>query len=169
MEFSLKIAYGEFLLTSTGSVRHKKWIENMGKTYWVYIVKCSDGSFYTGSTSNIEKRLSEHQNGVIKGYTSSRRPVKLVFSECFESAYDAVSAERQIKGWRREKKMTQIFNTSILDKRFSFVLSSSKDGVLLQRNSQNFTSVILSSSKDGVLSQDNLHRIPPHFPSSSSG
>ena len=71
-------------------------------------MKCSDGSFYTGSTSNIEKRLSEHQNGVIKGYTSSRRPVKLVFSECFKSAYDAVSAERQIKGWRREKKIALI-------------------------------------------------------------
>ena len=80
----------------------------MSKTYWVYILKCSDGSFYTGSTSNIEKRLSEHQNGTIKGYTSKRRPVKLVFSEHFESVYDAISAERQIKGWRRTKKIALI-------------------------------------------------------------
>ena len=80
----------------------------MSRTYWVYIVKCSDGSFYTGSTSNIEKRLSEHQNGAIKGYTSKRRPVKLIFSEFFESVYDAISAERQIKGWRRAKKIALI-------------------------------------------------------------
>lgn len=80
----------------------------MSKTYWVYILKCSDGSFYTGSTSDIEKRLSEHQNGLIKCYTRSRRPVKLVFSEYFERAYDAISAERQIKGWRRAKKKALI-------------------------------------------------------------
>ncbi len=76
----------------------------MGKTYWVYILKCIDGSYYTGSTSNLEKRLSEHQQGAIPGYTHKRRPVKLVFSDCFEEVYDAISAERQIKGWTRAKK-----------------------------------------------------------------
>ena len=80
----------------------------MAKTYWVYILKCSDGSFYTGSTSDIEKRISEHENGLIKGYTSSRRPVKLVFSDYFDRVYDAISAERQIKGWRRAKKIALI-------------------------------------------------------------
>ena len=74
------------------------------KTYWVYILKCSDGSYYTGSTSDIEKRISEHQQGTIKGYTKNRRPVKLVFSDYFEDAYNAISAERQIKGWTRAKK-----------------------------------------------------------------
>jgi predicted GIY-YIG superfamily endonuclease len=76
----------------------------MGKTYWVYILKCSDGSYYAGSTSNIEKRLSEHKLGAIPGYTHKRRPVKLVFSDYFEEVYDAISAERQIKGWSRAKK-----------------------------------------------------------------
>ena len=80
----------------------------MAKTYWVYILECSDGSFYTGSTSDIEKRISEYENGLIKGYTSSRRPVKLVFSDYFDRAYDAISAERQIKGWRRAKKIALI-------------------------------------------------------------
>jgi len=74
------------------------------KTYWVYILKCSDDSYYTGSTSDIEKRLSEHQQGLIKGYTQKRRPVKLVFSQYFEDVFDAISAERQIKGWSRAKK-----------------------------------------------------------------
>ncbi len=76
----------------------------MGKTYWVYILKCSDGSYYTGSTSNIEKRVSEHQQGSILGYTNKRRPVELVFSEFFDDVYNAISAERQIKGWSRAKK-----------------------------------------------------------------
>jgi putative endonuclease len=74
------------------------------KSYWVYILKCSDDSYYTGSTSNIEKRLSEHKQGLIKGYTYSRRPVELVFSEYFNNVNDAISAERQIKGWSRSKK-----------------------------------------------------------------
>ena len=74
------------------------------KTYWVYILKCSDGSYYTGSTSNIEKRVSEHNNGGVKGYTFKRRPVELVFSEYFEDVYDAISAERKIKDWTRVKK-----------------------------------------------------------------
>jgi len=76
----------------------------MSKTYWVYILKCSDGSYYTGSSSNIEKRISEHQQGAIKGYTSNRRPVELIFSEYFDDVHNAISAERQIKGWSRAKK-----------------------------------------------------------------
>ena len=74
------------------------------KTYWVYILKCADGSYYTGSTSNLEKRLSEHEKGLIPGYTKSRRPVGLVFSQYFEDVFYALSAERQIKRWSRVKK-----------------------------------------------------------------
>jgi len=76
----------------------------MPKTYWVYILKCSDESYYTGSTSNLEKRISEHQNGLIKGYTSKRLPIELVFSEYFDDVYNSLTAERQIKGWTRAKK-----------------------------------------------------------------
>lgn len=60
------------------------------KTYWVYILECKDGSFYTGSTSNLEKRISEHNFGAIEGYTKSRRPVKLGFpniSKMFNMQY----------------------------------------------------------------------------------
>jgi len=80
----------------------------MNKTFWVYILKCSDNSFYTGSTSNLEKRLSEHQLGNIKGYTHTRRPVELVFSDMFSDYYEAFSAEQQIKGWNRSKKQALI-------------------------------------------------------------
>jgi putative endonuclease len=74
------------------------------KTYWVYILLCSDSSYYTGSTSNLEKRLSEHQNGLIEGYTKNRRPVELVFYEYYQDVNEALVAERQIKGWNRKKK-----------------------------------------------------------------
>jgi putative endonuclease len=72
---------------------------------YVYILRCADGSYYAGTTrDNLEKRINEHQAGAFDGYTAYRRPVTLVFYEVFEQIEDAVSAERQIKGWRREKK-----------------------------------------------------------------
>jgi putative endonuclease len=57
-----------------------------------------------GSANDLERRLSEHQTGAYGGYTSTRRPVELVWSEAFERATDAIAAERQIKGWSRAKK-----------------------------------------------------------------
>jgi predicted GIY-YIG superfamily endonuclease len=72
--------------------------------HFVYIVKCSDNSYYVGSTSDLARRLSEHQNGVAKGYTLSRRPVTLVWSSEFLTEHDAFVFERQVKGWSRAKK-----------------------------------------------------------------
>ena len=80
----------------------------MSKTYWVYILKCVDDSFYTGSTSNIEKRISEHKNRVFSGYTSKRLPVKLVYSQFFDNPQSVITAERQIKKWTRAKKIALI-------------------------------------------------------------
>ena len=74
------------------------------KKAWVYILQCSDGSYYTGKTTNLELRIAQHQQGYIKGYTYKRRPVKLVFSQEFPSIMEAIRAERQIKGWTRAKK-----------------------------------------------------------------
>ncbi|MDQ2079213.1 GIY-YIG nuclease family protein [Xanthobacteraceae bacterium Astr-EGSB] len=72
---------------------------------WLYVLKCSDGSYYTGTTrANLEQRVAQHQAGEFDGYTSTRRPVTLVFSESFEQITDAIAAERQIKGWSRAKK-----------------------------------------------------------------
>lgn len=72
--------------------------------FWVYILRCNDNSYYTGHTENLEKRISEHAAGEVKGYTSSRFPVKLVFFEEFPTRYEALAAERRIKGWSRKKK-----------------------------------------------------------------
>jgi predicted GIY-YIG superfamily endonuclease len=89
------------------------------KQYWVYILKCSDGSYYTGTTSDLEKRITAHQNGTFTGYTKSRMPVELVFSEPFEDVYNAISAERQIKGWTRRKKEALINRDFDLLKEFA--------------------------------------------------
>ena len=69
-----------------------------------YLIRCSDGSYYAGHTDNLEARLAAHQRGEISGYTASRRPVALVFSEQFPSRQEAFERERQIKGWSRAKK-----------------------------------------------------------------
>ncbi len=74
------------------------------KEYFVYILKCSDESYYTGVTNNLEKRINEHQYGIAKGYTSSRLPVELVFSERFSDVNQAIRFEKQVKGWSRKKK-----------------------------------------------------------------
>jgi putative endonuclease len=76
----------------------------MIKEYWVYILKCADESYYTGKTSNLNKRLHEHTIGVYKGYTYLRRPVKLLYSQKFYSEREANEAERRIKKWSRKKK-----------------------------------------------------------------
>jgi len=73
-------------------------------SFWVYILRCADNSYYTGHTDNLEKRIAEHQAGEVEGYTHNRRPVTLVFSEEFPSRGEALGRERQIKGWSRKKK-----------------------------------------------------------------
>ena len=76
---------------------------------FLYILLCRDGSYYVGSTSgSLEKRMAEHQAGSFDGYTADRRPVSLVFQQAFEAIEDAIAAERQVKGWRREKKQALI-------------------------------------------------------------
>ncbi len=73
-------------------------------TFWVYILKCADNSYYTGHTDNLKKRIGAHHHGLCGGYTASRLPVELVFSQECSTRIEALSAERQIKGWSRKKK-----------------------------------------------------------------
>ena len=78
---------------------------------WLYILRCADGSYYTGTTrAELEKRIAEHQAGYFDGYTSTRRPVTLVYSEYFDRIVDAIAAERNVKGWSRAKKEALIAN-----------------------------------------------------------
>lgn len=73
-------------------------------SFWVYILRCSDNSYYTGHTDNLEERIAKHKSGEIEGYTSTRLPVRLMFSEQFPTREEALTCERQIKGWSRNKK-----------------------------------------------------------------
>ena len=73
-------------------------------SFWVYILRCADNSYYTGHTDNLEERLAKHQAGEFGGYTSTRLPVELLFSEECPTREEALARERQIKGWGRKKK-----------------------------------------------------------------
>ncbi|MFC1585710.1 GIY-YIG nuclease family protein [Fibrobacterota bacterium] len=77
------------------------------RSSWVYILKCRNGMYYTGCTTNLEQRLNQHYHGFFPGKTRNLRPVKLVFSEEFndiDDIDDAIRMGRRIKGWTRVKK-----------------------------------------------------------------
>ncbi|MBI3959429.1 MAG: GIY-YIG nuclease family protein [Chloroflexi bacterium] len=70
----------------------------------MYILECNDGSYYVGSTTDMERRLWEHNQGEGSKYTARCRPVKLVFAAEFASIAEAFAAEKRVQGWRREKR-----------------------------------------------------------------
>jgi predicted GIY-YIG superfamily endonuclease len=72
--------------------------------FWVYILRCADGGYYTGHTDDLTRRIAEHESGAVPGYTSARHPLQLVFSQEIPSREEALAAERQIKRWSRRKK-----------------------------------------------------------------
>ena len=80
------------------------------KRSWVYILHCSDGTFYTGCTTNLKQRIYQHKNGVYQGYTKKRRPVKLVWFEEFQDIREAIDVERKLKKWSAAKKRALIKN-----------------------------------------------------------
>ncbi|KRB77961.1 excinuclease ABC subunit C [Nocardioides sp. Root190] len=77
---------------------------------WTYIVECADGSFYVGSTWDLERRIGEHNEGLGAAYTRrrSRRPVHLVWAADFHRIEDAFRFEKQVQGWGRAKRLALI-------------------------------------------------------------
>ena len=76
------------------------------KSYFVYILKCSDGHTYTGVTNNISRRFEEHQNGLNKNcFTFKRRPLELIFYQEFNDVNQAIYFEKKIKNWSANKKL----------------------------------------------------------------
>lgn len=72
---------------------------------FVYMLRCSDGAYYVGSTrASLEQRVAQHNAGAFGGFTAQRRPVELVWHQDFQRITDAIAVERQIKGWSRVKK-----------------------------------------------------------------
>ena len=76
---------------------------------FIYILRCADGSLYTGLTRrSVDERVSEHNAGLVDSYTSIRRPVELIHSEGYLRIDEAIATERRIKGWSRAKKLAYI-------------------------------------------------------------
>lgn len=76
----------------------------MKKEGYLYILECVDGTYYTGSTIDLEARLQQHQSGEGSSYTRCRLPVKLIFVEVYDRIDEAFYREKQIQGWSRKKK-----------------------------------------------------------------
>lgn len=88
----------------------------------MYILECCDGSFYTGSTINLDRRLDEHQSGKGAKYTQKRVPVKLIYFEEYDQIATAFYREKQVQGWSRNKKL------ALIEGRFSDLPDLSKSG-----------------------------------------
>lgn len=71
---------------------------------YVYILRCANGSYYTGSTTDLEKRIWQHQNGEGANFTKAHLPIELVYVEEFPRIDEAFCREKQIQGWSRKKK-----------------------------------------------------------------
>ena len=71
---------------------------------WMYILLCADGSYYIGSTIDLELRLFQHNEGIGAQYTAHRRPVQLVFAAQYDNIADAFYREKQVQGWSRAKR-----------------------------------------------------------------
>ncbi len=82
----------------------------MSKPFFVYILRCADGSYYVGQTDELEKRIAEHQAGVGCEYTRKRCPVEFLWKEEFSTREEAKEMEARIKGWSRGKKEALMAN-----------------------------------------------------------
>ena len=77
--------------------------------FWVYMLRCADGSYYVGHSDDLCKRIAQHRQGVFPTcYTFSRRPIELVYSQDCQTRDEALVLERKIKGWSRAKKTALI-------------------------------------------------------------
>jgi predicted GIY-YIG superfamily endonuclease len=77
-------------------------------SFWAYILHCNGGFFYAGHTDDLDRRMAEHESGLVAGFVADHWPAKLVWSEAFQTRLEAMEAERRIKGWSRAKKLVLI-------------------------------------------------------------
>jgi len=83
--------------------------------WYVYILRCNDGSLYRGSTVDISRRLNEHNSGKGGNYTKTHRPVEIIYQEILQDRFSAQQREAQIKRWTKNKKLALISgNKSLL-------------------------------------------------------
>ena len=115
--------------------------QTLAMSFYLYVLRCYDGHFYVGHTDDLERRVAAHNAGSYGGYTATRRPVTLVYSQDFPTRDEAFQAERRVKGWSRAKE------PALIQGRFDKLPQ-------------------LSSSRSRPPSHDGL---PPPRPSTSSG
>lgn len=106
-------------LDDTNLCSFDEWVYDrttMKRKYYVYMLRCSDGSLYVGMTNNIDRRLSEHESGRNeKSYTYKRRPLSLVFCAQYKYVLNAIKREKQLKRWTAQKKKVLVSeNFSVL-------------------------------------------------------
>ncbi|MFI5089268.1 MAG: GIY-YIG nuclease family protein [Terriglobales bacterium] len=82
------------------------------KRYYVYILASLSGTLYIGITSNLEKRMVEHKEGLVPGFTKQYSVDRLFYFEIYSDVRNAIRREKQLKGWRREKKIALIESTN---------------------------------------------------------
>ena len=96
----------------------------MNKQYFVYIATNKSATLYTGVTDNLPKRMWQHKNKCVKGFTEKYNIDKLIYFEVFGDPYSAISREKQIKGWTRKKKTDLIKIKNLKFEDLSYLLSS---------------------------------------------
>ena len=115
-------------------------------SFYAYMLRCADGSYYVGHTEELEGRLGAHQSGEIPGYTQKRRPVELVWNQDFYTREEALTAERQIKGWSRAKKESLIrgdwATISALGSRAKVLRDAASTGSAAPQDERSFASPI---------------------------
>jgi putative endonuclease len=79
-----------------------------GVSYYIYIMSSKSGVLYIGATNDLERRVFEHKHGLNEGFTKKYRVTRLVYVEEFDRAEEMVARERQLKGWRRNRKLELI-------------------------------------------------------------
>lgn len=112
--FFVAFSYAQCPATAAERSRSPEFLQNyylyLSMKGYTYILQCSDGSYYTGSTKDIQLRLQQHQNSEGANHTKKRLPVKLVYYEEFDRIDEAFYREKQIQGWSRKKKEALIQN-----------------------------------------------------------
>jgi putative endonuclease len=115
---------------------------------FMYILQCSDGSYYTGSTNDLELRIAQHQSGIGSRHTSLRLPVELVYVEEFPRIDEAFEREKQVQGWRREKKQALIRGE--YERLVELAATASKDSVTSIASTGSATGSVACSVAVGV-------------------
>jgi putative endonuclease len=101
--------------------------------FYVYIVECADGSYYTGITNNFERRIAEHNAGLDHGsYTFSRRPVVLAHVAHFSDVWEAIAWEKHVKRWSRAKKKALIKKDEKALRALARCLNASRHGIFAE-------------------------------------